>query len=318
MNEAEAVWHSSARKTEIAPVLSPAGADCMIKAHYSLISTGTERLVASGKVPASLQQQMAVPYMEGNFELPIKYGYSLVGEVIEGPDEWVGEMVHLLHPHQNVCLVHASDLTLIPSDIPPLRAVLASNLETALNAVWDSGVSIGDEVLLIGFGIIGSLTARLLQAIAGVKVSVFDTDEVRCGVAEAMGFSLVDRFKEYDIAFHCSGSSAGLQHCIEHTGMEGKVVELSWYGEQAVNISLGGSFHYQRKQILSSQVSQIPANKSARWNYQRRKSTIMELLKDAAFDQHIGQTIDFKEVPSLFDKIRNGNLSQLSWAIDYT
>lgn len=318
MHNPQAVWHISPHKTVIQDAIDVSEVECEVRSLYSLISTGTERLVASGKVPASMNRHMSVPYMEGAFSFPIKYGYSLVGKVTEGPADLHGKLVHLLHPHQDVCRVKAADLTLVPVGIPAPRATLASNMETALNAIWDAEVSIGDRVLLVGFGIIGSLTARLLQSIPGVALAIHDTNLARCGMAEKTGFHLVDSFHEYDIAFHCSGSSEGLQTCIDHVGMEGKVVELSWYGEQAVHIHLGSSFHHQRKQIISSQVSQIPGKKKVRWNYQRRKATVMELLRNPLFDQHIGDTVHFNEVPALFDKIREGELSALSWLIDYT
>ncbi len=318
MRKARALWHISAQESVIAEAKDVAGTDCVVKSGYSLVSTGTERLIAQGKVPLSMQNQMGVPYMEGSFSLPIKYGYSLVGEVIEGPTDLLGKQVHLLHPHQDICRVKVNELTVIPSEIPARRATLASNMETALNAVWDSGVSIGDRVLLVGFGIIGSLTARLLQAIPGVELAIYDTHPGRSALAKSMGFTLVESFQAYDMAFHCSGSGGGLQTCIDQVGKEGKVIELSWYGEQAVNIHLGSSFHYQRKQIISSQVSQIPAKKQARWDYQRRKQVVMELLKNTLFDQHIGASIPFDQTPDLFDKIRKGELSELSWLIEYS
>ncbi len=56
----------------------------LIESLYSLVSLGTERLVASALMPAAIWNQMAVPYMEGSFSLPCKYGYSLVGRVLKG------------------------------------------------------------------------------------------------------------------------------------------------------------------------------------------------------------------------------------------
>ncbi len=256
--------------------------------------------------------------MEGEFSFPVKYGYSLVGEVQEGPEEILGKKVHLLHPHQQYCRVEAHELTVLPEEVPPARATLASNMETALNAVWDSGVSVGDRVLVVGFGVIGSLTARLLQSIAGVEVWVYDLDLKRSEMASKMGFHAVDRMRyDFDLAFHCSSSSEGLQSCIDHVGFEGKVVELSWYGEQSVTLQLGGSFHQQRKQVISSQVSAIASNHQARWDFARRKALVMELLKNSDYDQHLEETVAFEKVPALFDKIRKGSLSALSWLIAY-
>lgn len=318
MRKPQALWHTSDHRSLLKEAGLPEQASCYVKALYSLISTGTERLVARGQVPYALYASMKVPYMEGEFSFPVKYGYSLVGEVQEGPEEILGKKVHLLHPHQDFCRVEAHELTVLPDEVPPVRATLASNMETALNAVWDSGVSVGDRVLVVGFGVIGSLTARLLNSIAGVEVCVYDLDLKRSELARQMGFHSVDRMRyDFDLAFHCSSSSEGLQSCVDHVGFEGRVVELSWYGEQSVMLQLGGSFHQQRKQIISSQVSSIPTHHRARWDYARRKALVMELLKNPDYDQHLGETVEFGKVPALFDDIRKGSLSALSWVIAY-
>ena len=319
MRNPQALWHLSAGKTGIGEAHYPEDAECSVRSLYSLISTGTERLIASGQVPSSLYATMRVPYMEGDFSFPVKYGYSLVGEVQEGPEEILGKKVHLLHPHQNFCRVKLNDLTILPDEVPARRATLTSNVETAVNAVWDSEVSVGDRVLVVGFGIIGSLTARLLQSIAGVEVWVYDADVHRTELANKLGFRSVDRvLYNFDMAFHCSSSSEGLQSCIDHVGLEGKVIELSWYGQQPVSLQLGGSFHQQRKQIVCSQVSSIPSARKARWDFHRRKAVVMELLKNPVYDQHLGETVAFEKVPALFQQLRKGSLSALSWIIAYS
>ncbi len=320
MSSPLALWHLSARKSALQAAqnyLSHEGY-CTVRALYSLVSTGTERRVALGQVPATLYADMQVPHMEGSFDFPVKYGYSLVGTIEEGPETLIGKTVHLLHPHQEWCTVPVDDVFVVPDGIPPLRAILASNLETALNAVWDAQVSAGDRVLVVGFGIIGSLTARLLRAMPAVQVSIAELHPARQQFAQQMGFTLADpNEKAYDLAFHTSASSTGLQQCVDAVGFEGKVIEMSWYGDQPVTVHLGGTFHSQRKQIISAQVSYLPANRQSRWTYQRRKAVVFALLQDAAFDQHITDTIDFKQLPALFDQIRQGDLSALCWGVAY-
>ena len=319
MRKAGALWHESAEKSVLRSEELTNSGKCIVKALYSLISTGTERLVASGQVPRALYASMKVPFMGGEFSFPVKYGYSLVGEVQEGPEEIVGKKVHLLHPHQDYCSVPIDSLTILPDEVPAQRATLTSNMETALNAVWDSGATVGDRVLVVGFGIIGSLTARLLQSIVGVEVWVYDIDLTRSAMAKELGFNTVDRMLyDFDIAFHASSSSDGLQLCVDHVGFEGKVVELSWYGEKEVTLQLGGSFHQDRKQIISSQVSTVSTCRGARWDFSRRKAVVMDLLKNTVYDKHLGKTVALKEAPALFEDIRNGSISSLSWVIDYT
>ena len=100
MMEAKALWHLNAEESIIDKAqLAEQQEDLVtVRSLYSLISTGTERLVASGGVPENLYQQMTVPYMEGGFQFPIKYGYSLVGEIDQVGHDWHGQKVHLLHP----------------------------------------------------------------------------------------------------------------------------------------------------------------------------------------------------------------------------
>lgn len=318
MHEAEALWHTSKENSEIRNTPLSDDGDCLVKSLFSLVSTGTERLVANGQVPPPLYESMRVPFMEGSFGFPVKYGYSLVGEVVEGAESLVGKHVHLLHPHQNYCRVQADALTVLPEEVSPARGVLLSNMETALNAIWDSEVSIGDRVLLVGFGIIGSLTARLLRGIAGVELWVFDKNPGRIQAAQEMGFQTVDRLRyDFDLAFHCSSSSNGLQACIDHVAFEGKIIELSWYGESSVNLKLGSTFHQERKQVISSQVSTLPPSRRARWDFERRKVLGIDLLKDKAFDDHLGEIVPFAKTPELFRNLRQGSLSALSWVIEY-
>ena len=314
------LWHTSPSTSEVREeALSGIESGyCVVQSLYSLVSTGTERLVATGHVPISLHDSMAVPYMEGSFSFPVKYGYSLVGRVTQGSSKVEGKLVHLLHPHQSRCVVREADVFPIPNDLPPLRAALASNMETALTALWDAEVTIGDKVLVVGFGMIGALVARLLQALPALTLFVRDIDAERTAIAERAGFNIApSEMHDFDIAFHSSGSEAGLQTSIDAVGLEGKVIELSWYGTRPVSVHLGGSFHRQRKQIISSQVATLPARRSARWDFRRRKEVVFELLKDEAFDQHITEVIPFKQLPSLFDRIRQGDCSELGWGVEY-
>jgi len=320
MTNTTALWHLSEQESAIrSQSLPELKADkCRIESLFSLVSSGTESLVANGEVPTDLHDSMQVPYMEGDFSFPVKYGYSLVGKVVEGSHNLVGQQVHLLHPHQQHCVVNEADITIIPAGIPPQRAVLASNVETALNAIWDSRLSAGDRVLIIGMGLIGSLVARLASQFPATQVSVADTDPARLALAREQGFSQYEPSDApFDVAFHSSGSSAGLQTAIDAVGYEGKVIELSWYGTRSAEVKLGGSFHQQRKQIISSQVSQLPSHQQSRWDYRRRKQTVLNLLQDDGWDDFLTATVDFPEAPALFDKLRQGDRSQLSWTIRY-
>jgi len=319
--QATSLWHISPTASELQSekLATPTDNKLIIKSLYSLVSTGTERLVASGLVPPSMHQLMQVPSMGGDFNFPVKYGYSLVGKVVSKGD-LEGRLVHLLHPHQNQLITDSSAISLLSKAIPAKRAALASNMETALNAVWDSGVSVGDKVVVCGFGMIGGLVARLLALMPAVEVVVLEKNAYRIAQATKMGFTVnPSTLQNFDCSFHTSGSSVGLQTCIEAVGMEGKIIELSWYGTKSVQLQLGADFHYHRKQLISSQVGHVPFAKNARWDYARRKAVVWELLQNQVFDAHITDEVAFADGPAFFTDLRSGDLldAGLGWVIRY-
>ncbi len=322
MSDYKALWHINSRQSEIKTTAFATNKQLKIKSLFSLISLGTEKLVASGKVPLELHQSMKIPYQAGDFSFPVKYGYSLVGEVISEQHPLFGKRVHLLHPHQNFCLVDEKDVFPIPAEVDSQVATLASNMETALNAVWDSGLTLGDRILIVGFGLIGSLIARLVADIPGTEVEILDIDLRKVELARSLGFNAFEKAaalnpQNYDLAFHCSAKPAGLQVCLDKTGFESKIIELSWYGNQPSTIQLGGTFHQQRKQLISSQVAYLPPGHRGRWDYQRRKELIFNLLKMPIFKHHISQTLKFADVPKFFNAIRADTISELGVCIDY-
>ena len=126
-----------------------------VRALYGAISRGTERLVFNGPVPPSEYERMRAPFMDGNFPFPVKYGYATVGRVEEGPQALRGRSVFALHPHQSVFILPADAVFPVPDGIPPARAVLAANMETALNALWDGAPGPADRIAVVGGGILG-------------------------------------------------------------------------------------------------------------------------------------------------------------------
>jgi hypothetical protein len=292
----------------------PGRGRCAVRTLFSAVSPGTERLVALGRVPPDLHEEMAVPYMGGRFSFPVKYGYSLVGEVVDGPPELRGRRVHLLHPHQDVCVVAAADVRLLPDGLPPERATLASNMETAVTAVWDSGVMLGERVLVVGFGVIGALVASALALGPAVKIDIAEKDIDRRRLARDLGFKAEPGPGPvpYDLAFDASGTPAGLQAAIDAVGLEGRIVALSWFGAGPARLALGGSFHSGRKRLISSQVSHIPGRLGPRWDRTRRAALVFSLLERPEYDRLVGPRISFADLPKAYGTLigrRPGGLS---------
>src|SRR5262245_27033058 len=240
----------------------------MVRTLRSGVSRGTETLVFRGGVPPSQYVAMRAPFQEGDFPGPVKYGYLNVGAVEQGPPELRGRTVFCLYPHQTAYVVPAGAVTVVPDDMPPERAVLAGTVETAINALWDAAPLVGDRVTVVGAGMVGCCVAGVLARFPGVSVQLIDVNPDRAGVASALGVEFAgpaEAARARDLVFHASATSAGLQLSLDLLAPEGEVIELSWYGDRAVNLQLGGSFHAGRLRIRSSQVGTLsPARRASR------------------------------------------------------
>lgn len=288
----------------------------VVKSLRSLVSTGTEKLVLTDSLDQRTSKEMSLPCMKGEFSSDFTYGYSLVGEVIGGKEILVGQFVHLLHPHQSYAIIEESYLFFLPKELTN-SAVLLSNLETVINAIWDSRVGTGDNVLIIGYGIIGSLLSRVIQQIPGVSVKIHELNTKRKNHASKYHRILNDTSEKFDIAFNTSGAESGMQLGIEQLRKEGTLVEMSWYGGKKVSLALGGSFHYDRKKIISSQVGSIPSHKSAKWNYKSRKELALQLLKEIDFSDLLIKEIPFEETPSFYSSLRKNEIDEIGIVINY-
>jgi len=309
--EARAWWVTGAGKGEIQDTpLEAQGTDAgeelvTVQALYSGISRGTESLVFHGRVPRSEYSAMRAPFQAGDFPWPVKYGYANVGEVIEGPVELVGQTVFCLYPHQDRYRVPASALTPLPKDLPAERAILAANMETAVNGLWDGTPSVGDRIAVVGLGVVGLLVAWLASRIPGTRVTAIDTNPERQAVAEQLGlsFSSESGADDHDLVIHASGHPSGLETALGLAGQEATIVEMSWYGDQLVSAPLGAAFHPRRLTLKSSQVGQIVPSRVPRWDYRKRLALALELLQDDAMDALITGECRFDDLPKSMARI---------------
>jgi threonine dehydrogenase-like Zn-dependent dehydrogenase len=294
---ARALWITGPGSVELRdePEPTPGAGDVVVETQFSGISRGTERTVLRGGVPESERERMRCPGQVGDFPWPVKYGYAAVGLVRAGADDLVGRTVFVLHPHQDRFGVSRDMCVPVPSGVPPQRAVLAANMETAINVIWDGGVGPGDRVAVIGAGVVGALAGRLAARIPGTDVTLVDLNPARAALARALGCTFAAPEQApgaCDVVIHASASAAGLETALAVAGHEATVVEASWYGDRAVEVGLGGGFHSQRLRLISSQVGRLPPSRAPRWNHARRLRLALDLLADPALDVLIsGETV---------------------------
>jgi hypothetical protein len=285
----------------VSATLDPAReGEVLVASRYSGISRGTESLVFRGDVPPSQYDDMRAPFQEGEFPGPVKYGYSSVGDVVEGPAEWRGRTVFCLFPHQDKYRVPATAVTPIPAEVPAGRAVLAANMETAVNVAWDARPAVGDRIVVVGGGVVGLLVAWLFRRMVGVDLTVVDVNPARVAVADALGLRCVTEppvDADADLVVHASGHPDGLVTALSLAGLEATVVEASWYGTREVPLPLGEHFHARRLTLRSSQVGRLPPTRVPRWTHGRRLALALELLGADELDVLISGESRFDELP---------------------
>lgn len=302
------------------PLMSPGESEILVRALYSGVSRGTESLVFNARVPESEFARMRAPFQNGDFPTPVKYGYCSVGRVARGPQELLHKTVFCLYPHQNHYVVPADAVLVLPEQVPAYRAVLAANMETAINGVWDANPVLGERVCVVGAGVVGALVAYLCAQIPGVDVRLIDINPAREALASQLGVAFCTPEHaptDQDCVIHASGHSDGLRLGLSLVGNEGRVIEMSWFGKGDVALPLGGAFHSQRLTLRASQVGQLPAVLQPRWDYRRRLTLALSLLTDQRLDALISGETDFADFPGIAPQLFGPGSTALCHRIRY-
>jgi hypothetical protein len=321
-DDARAFWIAEPWRGEIRAETLPAPSadDVVIRTLFSGISRGTEALVFQGRVPASEYERMRAPFQAGAFPTPIKYGYASVGRVERGPRDLRDRLVFVLYPHQTRYVVPAASAFLLPDGVPPERAVLAANLETAVNGLWDARPHIGDRIVVIGAGTVGCLVARIAGRLPGCTVELVDVNPGRASIARALGVRFVRPEgvgDGADVVIHTSGSPSGLELALRVAGFEAVIVEMSWYGDQVVPMALGEGFHARRLTLKSSQVGHVASAQRARWDTRRRMQLALSMLTDPALDVLITGESEFDALPQVMAQLATAPGDALCHRIRY-
>ncbi len=305
MNDAQALWTVAANRCEIRTetLPTPNADQRVIRTTATGISRGTERLVLMGRVPESQHATMRCPLQQGDFPFPVKYGYSAVG-IIEG----TSQRVFVLHPHQDRFMAPASMCIPVPDTVPDHRAILAANMETAVNVLWDAQPLVGERALVIGAGVVGLLAAHLLAHIPGIAVTVCDIDPRRRAVAESLGACFCapeDAPGDNDLVIHASADPAGLRRALELCAFEARIIEASWFGTREASLPLGEAFHSKRLRIVSTQVGAVAPALRGRRTHAQRMALALELLANPALDALVGPATRFADLPEAMARLLN-------------
>jgi 2-desacetyl-2-hydroxyethyl bacteriochlorophyllide A dehydrogenase len=283
-------------------IAPPAPGQLLVQTVVSAISPGTELLIYRGQAPADMAADETIPALSGALTFPLKYGYAAVGRVtaVGSPAEraWQGRLVFAFQPHASHFLTTPTDLHPLPDGLSPEEAVFLPNMETAVNFLMDGRPLIGERVVVFGQGVVGLLTAALLVRLPLSRVITVDRYRLRRERSRELGVhasldagtdDVLDRLHAglrvehgahgADLSYELSGNPLALDQAIAVTGFGGRVVIGSWYGQKRADLNLGGRFHRSRIRLISSQVSTIAPEWSARWDKGRRLRVAWEMLR---------------------------------------
>lgn len=228
--KAAAVLFDGARSARVAdvPLIAPQADDVVVDVLWSGVSTGTERLMWSGDMPS-------FPGMG----YPLVPGYEAVGRIAQSRDDpqRVGEYVFVPGAR---CFVGAHGLfggsasRLVVSSAKAHRLELACPQEgvlLALAATAHHAISGGAlPELIIGHGVLGRLTARLVSALGGRPV-VWETNPAR--QAGGVGYSIIapeqDTRRDYAAVCDMSGDAGILDKVLPHMTLGGEICLAGFY-----------------------------------------------------------------------------------------
>jgi hypothetical protein len=320
--EARAFWVAAPGvgeiRSEVLP--DPGPDDLLVRALYSGISRGTEALVFQGRVPATEYRRMRAPFQAGELPGPVKYGYASVGVVERGPRDVEGLSIFALFPHQSRYVVPAAAVHVLPPRVPPARAILAANMETAVNGLWDADPRPDDRVTVIGAGAVGCLVAYVVRRSIRCDVELVDIDRGREPIARAIDvrFAAPDHASAgATVVIHASGSPAGLELALRIAAFEAQIVEMSWFGSQPVTLPLGEAFHAQRLTIKSSQVGHVARPKRAQFDRRTRMQEALSRLDDPALDVLITGESPFDDLPEVMARLATAPAGTICHRIRY-
>jgi 2-desacetyl-2-hydroxyethyl bacteriochlorophyllide A dehydrogenase len=313
------LYFTAPRQVEIREETLPAlGAEnVLVETICSAISAGTEMLIYQGRFPRDLEADSIISSLRGGFKYPLAYGYACAGVVRETGAQvdksYKDKAVFAFQPHTSHFITTPESLLPLPSALSADSACFLPNMETAINLVQDGAPIFGERVLVLGQGIVGLLTAALLNEFPLDTLVTADRYPLRCNSSPILPHLSFDPhepgFRQEtmkllkqgaDLTFELSGNPAALNDALALTCFSGRIVIGSWYGEKQVEVHLGGKFHRSRIKLISSQVSTIAPELEGRWDKARRFDTAWKALERIQPEKWITHRFAIDDAPQAY------------------
>lgn len=314
------IWFTAAKQIELRyQSLSAAESNqVLVQVECSAISAGTEMLVYRGQMPNDIPLDSSITALQQTTDYPLQYGYASVGKIIQiGSNvdaDWLHKRVFSFQPHASHFVTDINSLIPVPNDITAENAVFLANMETAVNLIQDGNPQIGEQVVVLGLGVVGLLLTELLSRFPLAGLYGVDAIATRRELAKKMGAKKVVGTTDInqlqtlldhgaDFIYEVSGSPIALNSAIDLSGFNSRIVIGSWYGNKTAAIELGGKAHRNRLQIITSQVSSIAPQLTGRWNKSRRFDLAWEMIRQTQPAKLISHRVPLSDSKKIYQAI---------------
>ena len=294
------------------PVREPGPGEARVRSICSGVAAGLSRLIARGELPEAARSALPPFSLRGTWPGPLAFGSSLVGAIdAVGPGvsgEHLGERVLLAAPHQDTLLAAVGLLRTPPSEPPAARVTLASALESAIAALWDAEIVLGERVVVIGLGTLGQLVAWLARRAGALSVTGVDPDAPRAALAVSLGatdaassvIAAASEIAAADVVVEACGSAEVLGALLAQVGPGARLVVPAFHAAGAA-LPLEGAFVARRAGLRSSRAASLDPRRRT-----RARAMVAELLHEAVLDRLIGPPVPFSEAPAFFAELAQG------------
>lgn len=303
----------------------------LVRARVTAISPGTEIRVYRAQPVDEAGQFLheRVP-----FALPAENGYSMVGDVIEvGPDARgfaVGQRVFVPSPHREIAAVSGELAVKLPDTIPDEQAVFLNILEVGHIALRRGSPSPGENVAVIGQGVIGLAVLSYCRAF-GFRTAAIEPSEERLRISRALGADLAispekvgfgDTVCEFfdgagaDLVIEAASRWDAVQTAMEIACDEARIVVAARHTEVPGFNPVGHPF-LGKKLTLMTSYGHPPHGE--RWDRRRSFALTVNLLSAGRLmiAPMITHRIDHDELPGMYRRLEQGDASAVGVVVKW-
>ncbi len=305
----------------------------LARAIVTAISTGTEMRVYR-RIPVDEEGTMqypGVPFPDG----PIENGYSMVAEIVEvGADAEsfsVGERVFLGEGHKEYAAAPASGVVKLPDSIPTEQAVMLNLLGVAHIALRAGDPAPGENVAVVGLGVIGQSAVAWCRAF-GFRTVGIDLDGGRLEIARAMGANavaspadagfqstIVEAFdgEGADMVIEAATTWRAIRTSMDIVRRDGSVVVTATHVDRPDYNPVGHPYLSQRITLKTAYGYDDPGQ---RWDRDHCMRLTVDMLSrgQLAIEPMITHRVPWHQLPDIYRRLDQGDLSILGVVVDWS